>query len=184
MRKGQKGHTHDTKEKIRPNNARNGLSNTRAYAKWKSMHKRCYDPTASGYNNYGGRGIIVCPEWFDFDVFHKWLIEQGLNENAARGEQTIERIDVNGPYSPENCKLATMKEQANNTRRSYANRFIDVGGVTFSIAEAAKVFDIDPTIIVSRQKKGKVGKELVAPTYWWVQGGKGLMPFMPTDYVY
>ena len=100
------------------NNIIHGLSNKRIYAIWKSMIQRCENPNTESYNDYGGRGIIVCKEWHDVKNFANWAYANGYDENAEFGECTIDRIDVNGDYEPSNCRWADMKTQNQNKRNS------------------------------------------------------------------
>lgn len=92
-------------------------SNSRLYGVWVTMKKRCNNPESTVFKYYGGRGIKVCDEWdSDYNVFRKWAIENGYRDDAFRGECTIDRIDVNGDYCPENCRWVSMKAQSLNKR--------------------------------------------------------------------
>jgi hypothetical protein len=77
------------------------------------MNARCAIPSATGFKNYGGRGISVCQEWKEsFVAFYEWAILHGYEETL-----TIDRINVNGNYEPSNCRWATIEQQNNNTRK-------------------------------------------------------------------
>lgn len=85
---------------------------------YSDMLYRCYNEKCPTFKRYGGRGITVCDEWReDFKNFCKWAKENGCDENAPRGECTIDRIDNDGNYEPWNCRWVDMKTQCNNTRR-------------------------------------------------------------------
>lgn len=127
---------------------KHGLSGDRLYRKFLKMKDRCYNKNNDKYNYYGGRGIYICDEWLsDPSKFVDWAIEHGgLDESL-----TIDRIDVNGPYSPENCRFATVKEQQRNIR---TNRIIEYNGEKHCVAEWAEILGINSRIIYSRLSSG------------------------------
>lgn len=113
---------------------------------WDGMKYRCNNPNATHYKHYGGRGIKVCDKWNnDFEAFYRDMIDtykEGL---------TIERKDVNGDYSPENCVWATMEEQSHNRRNT---RYMTVFGEKMSIAQAAKKYNINYGTLHGRLERG------------------------------
>ncbi len=108
------------------------------------------------YKNYGGRGICVCDEWLnDFCAFKDWALQNGYQDSLS-----IDRIDVNGNYTPSNCRWATQKEQSNNSR---FNRLVWIGSEYKTVAELADMYRIKYTTMLGRVNAGKTGDELIAP---------------------
>lgn len=136
-------------EKKRENgqkNTKHGMCNSRLYSIWHGMKYRCYNPSSHEYKNYGGKGIHICDEWlFDFKCFYEWAVCNGYRDNL-----TIDRIDFDKDYCPENCRWVGAKEQNNNKSN---NRFIYIDGVKKSLAEWAEEHSIAPETVAYRIDK-------------------------------
>lgn len=104
----------------------------RLYHVWCAMRNRCLNPDDKNYYNYGGRGIGICEEWLDFPTFKDWALKTGYDPNAPQGVTTIDRIDVNGNYCPENCRWVDIEVQANNKRDTVK---ITHNGETLSVSQ-------------------------------------------------
>lgn len=118
------------------------LSNSRIYKIWQMMKDRCLNSNNKDYINYGDRGIAVCEEWLDFNNFHIWSIKNGYNEIL-----TIDRINNNKGYCPENCRWETRKIQSNNTRR---NRYITLNGEEKTLQQWADYLNISKSSLSER----------------------------------
>lgn len=130
-----------------------GWSSKPGFSNWRAMIDRCIRPEATGYKNYGGRGIVVCDEWMDdFDAFMKEI-------GPYPGKKyTIERINVNGNYEPGNVRWATQLEQTHNMRK---NVFVDFRGERLCVAELARRFGICRTVLGSRLARGMTPEQAV-----------------------
>lgn len=133
-------------------------SNTRLHQIWKGMRKRCNNKNAVGYKNYGGRGIGICAEWDNFANFYEWSMSNNYTELL-----TLDRINNDGNYEPSNCRWATMKVQANNSRR---NHYITINGVTKLLHEWSDYIGISPSNVLVRLSKGYSDDEMLMPRYY------------------
>ena len=114
---------------------------------FSGMWQRCYDKNHKSYDRYGGRGIHICDEWLnDRQTFYRWAYDNGYEKGMS-----IERIDIDGPYSPENCTFIPMAEQAVNKSTT---RLITIDGITNSMAEWCRIYDINYDCVRSRINKG------------------------------
>lgn len=124
---------------------KHGMFDTAIYRSWQAMKRRCQSPTDVNYVNYGGRGIKVFEEWNDFEAFYR-----DMGDTHKEG-LTLDRIDVNGDYTPENCRWATMMEQGNNKRNTI---FITVFGETLPISEVARKYNMNRNTLYQRIRRG------------------------------
>jgi len=106
-----------------------GLSKTRLYSIWSGMKSRCYRPETNGYNLYGGKGIEIVHEWFDFIAFYTWAINNGYSDDL-----TLDRKDSNGNYSPENCRWVNLRQQNinKNKRKNLSSQYLGVSKIKSS----------------------------------------------------
>lgn len=147
---------------------------TRLYKVWDGMKARCYNPKKEYYAIYGGRGIAMCEEWHNsFEAFRDWALSHGYADNLS-----IDRIDNDGPYCPDNCRWATISEQNNNKSTSH---FLTFNGETKTIAQWAEETGFSFHLIYSRISKGmSVEDALLTPRR---VKGNGRMEYVPSNLV-
>lgn len=132
-----------------------GMSNTRIYRTWADMIQRCHNQKNANFKNYGARSIQVCEEWRTFAGFYDWAMRSGYDDQL-----TIDRIDVNGHYTPENCRWATREMQDNNKR---TNVFVEIHGQKLTLSQAARKYDMTFQQMQHRYYVGDRGERLLIP---------------------
>lgn len=123
------------------------MTDTKIYHSWRAMIQRCYYKKHKYYYNYGGRGIKVYPEWKNnFQNFYTWALENGYKEGLS-----IDRIDNNKDYSPENCKWSDRYTQSRNRK---SNIFLEYKGERLCIEDWSKRTGIERSTLRHRHKIG------------------------------
>lgn len=124
-------------------NLKHDKSHTRLYNIWTQMKKRCYNSKTPQYKDYGGRGIAVCYEWCNnFQSFYDWSMANGYNDTLS-----IDRVDNNKSYSPDNCRWATRRQQNRNTRQ---NRNITINGETHCLKDWCDILGLKRSTVSNR----------------------------------
>jgi hypothetical protein len=129
----------------------------RLYGVWAGMLQRCFYKRHKEYHVYGGRGITVCEEWKDYDVFRRWAYANGYDENHDGKSCTLDRIDVDGNYCPENCRWVDRKTQSRNTRR---NVLVIYHGKQMTATDAAELMGIKPHSLLDKIRDGRPPAEI------------------------
>jgi len=131
----------------------NGKMN-RLYKIWLDMKERCYNSKNSSFKRYGGRGVTVCDEWRnDYSAFHEWALRNGYKPGL-----TIERVNNDGDYCPENCVWADRRAQARN--RS-TNHILKYRGKNYTLAEASELSGLDHSTLIGRLSRGWSVKDAI-----------------------
>lgn len=144
------------KSRFLQRNTSHGKSRTKLNAVWQSMKQRCENPNNINYKYYGGRGIKVCEQWISsLIVFYNWSIENGYEEGLS-----IDRINVDGNYEPNNCRWVSMKIQSRNKTD---NIFIEYKGENLCLQDWANKLKINISTLNKRLKKWDLEKALTTP---------------------
>lgn len=151
------------KEYFRKRNTIHGESNTRLYTIWENMINRTTNSKSKDYKNYGGRGITVCQEWKNFLNFKEWALNNGYSE-----ELTIDRMENDKGYSPDNCRWADRETQDNNKRQTIMLLY---KGKMQSAEQWAKEYNINRSTLIHRLNRGMSIKEALETP---IKGGKGI----------
>lgn len=144
----------------RNSNQNTGFVGTRLYVIWQGMIQRCDNPHKRDYRLYGGRGIKVCSEWYDFQNFRAWALAHNYNDAL-----TIERVNVNSGYNPSNCVWIPMKMQQRNQRRT---KRITINGETHILSDWLSIFHIKKSAYQRRKELGWSEEDaLLTPVRKW-----------------
>lgn len=125
--------------------SKHGGVKTRIYSIWHGMRERCRNKSSKDYKNYGGRGIRVCDEWQTFTVFRDWSLNNGYSDDLS-----IDRVNTNGNYCPENCKFSTPIEQMRNRRNSV---YHEINGIKKPLIEWCEILDVKYTTAFERNRR-------------------------------
>lgn len=142
-----------TKVRVAAGSTKHGAVGTQEYISYCAMKQRCYDPNGKRYARYGGRGITVCQRWLD--SFANFLADMGPRPTP---KHTLERIDLDKGYAPENCVWATIVEQANNRSN---NTRIEIDGRVQTMTQWSRETGVCRTVILRRMRRGLTGKALI-----------------------
>lgn len=136
---------------------KNKVKGTKIYVAWKSMKDRCNNHNNSQFKDYGERGIKVCNEWLDkekgFINFYNWSYANGFIDTKDRSKCTLDRIDVNGNYEPQNCRWVNSKIQANNRRNNFLIKYKGEVHTLQEWSEALPI-NISSSVLRGRLKRG------------------------------
>lgn len=139
-----------------PHYKTHGASYTRLYREWLSMRNRCR-PSYHGHNSYYDKGVVVCEEWKKFEVFQEWALKNGYSD-----ELTLDRIDVNGNYEPNNCRWVDNITQQNNRSN---NAYITIDGITKTLKQWADFYNLNYGMVKMRYQKGWSTERLFEPKH-------------------
>lgn len=124
-----------------------GGRNDRLYDIWCAIKSRCNNPKNKEYHCYGGKGIKLCKEWEDYAIFKEWAYSHGYDDTAQKGMCTIDRIDNNNGYYPENCRFVDLQKQIDNQEKTIK---LEYNGNIYTIRELAVLHNMQPKTLYNR----------------------------------
>lgn len=140
-------HKENAAAQIRERSVKHGDFGTKLYGVWAAIKRRCYNQNSRYYHEYGGRGITVCDRWKDdYSYFKEWSLAHDYKEGLS-----IDRVDTNGNYSPDNCRWVSMKEQQNNRRN---NIKLAYEGKEYTLRELSDISGISFRTLKGRHERG------------------------------
>ena len=143
--------------KVAALHTKHGEWTTKLWGHWSAMRRRCNTASTGNFAIYGGRGIGVCDEWKDYLAFREWALTHGYDDSLS-----LDRIDVNGDYCPENCRWVTAKEQARNRRNTI---YVEFRGERVPPSQLSEEYGADPDLVYARvvRQGWNVEKALTTP---------------------
>lgn len=132
---------------------KHGMYGTKIYRTWSALKSRCTNSNNHQYKNYGGRGISLFEDWFEFDSFYQWAINNGYDDSLS-----IDRIDNDGNYEPSNCHWTDMKEQSNNRR---TNRLVTINGETKTVSQWIDFYSLNKGRVWHKVSRGNNDAEAI-----------------------
>lgn len=141
---------------IKDSRTKHGLSGTKIYKIWADMIQRCENPKSTNFKYYGSKGVTVINDWKVFNVFYEWAISSGYKEGLS-----IDRIDPNGDYEPNNCRWVTREKQDNNRRDTI---WVDIKGERMSLKQLSKKCGINYSTLQHRYSVGDRKEKLIERT--------------------
>lgn len=170
----------ENRQSIGKRSQTHGKTNTILYSKYCSMKVRIHNPNYKHYDRYGGRGIKICDEWENsFEAFYEWAYKNGFDDNKKGYEQTLDRIDVNGDYEPNNCRWVNQKVQSNNKG---CTRYIDYKGQKVSLSIFCEQHGITHHKFVTRGLDDNKTPEQIIEEWNDIHGGKYMSPQEAADF--
>lgn len=126
------------------------------YRKWLSIRQKCYNPKNDNFIYYGGKGVVICEEWEDYNKFRKWALENGYKDGLV-----LSRKDPDGDFEPSNCEWISDIEHRAKRGKTGKVEYVEYNNRKVTLSELSKITGINFNTIRSRYLSGKRGKALI-----------------------